>query len=96
MSTVDQRREREEYDRKNPWRSMTEEVPRGAVCEILFSDLETSRTNLFFLHEDGKWYAIQTAGDLGFRKPMNWRPTGAKCPPDKRAEIVSAANKRGW
>lgn len=96
---IDERREREEYDRKNPWRPMTEGVPAGLVCELLYDDLETSRERLFFLNEDGKWYRCDTSNlGGGNRKPMNWRPAvpERKVNPTKRAEIITQANKRGW
>jgi hypothetical protein len=94
---IDERREREEYDRKNPWRPMTESVEAGLVCELLFSDMETSRTRHFILHEDGRWYDIDQQAQVGFgRKPMNWRPTNRKIGPAKRAAIITEANKRSW
>lgn len=62
---IDERREREEYDRKNPWRSMAEPVPEGQVCELLFSDMVTSRDRHFFLHEDGRWYEIERPQQVG-------------------------------
>jgi len=94
---IDERREREEYDRKNPWRPMTEPVEDGLVCELLFSDMLTTRDRHFILHEDGRWYEIGNPQIVGVgRKPMNWRPTGSKLSPAKRAEVISAANKRDW
>jgi hypothetical protein len=95
---IDERREREEYDRQNPWRPMSEAVPRGQVCELLFHDLETSRDKLFFLHSDGRWYALQDDGRIGHsRRIINWRPVeGRTVGFNKRENIVEAAKKRGW
>lgn len=94
---IDERREREEYDRKNPWRPMTEPVEAGQVCELLFSDMETSRSRHFILHEDGRWYEIDPPQKVGFgRKPMNWRPVPKKISPAKRLEVVTQANRSRW
>jgi hypothetical protein len=95
---VDERREREEYDRINPWRPMSEPVPRGQVCELLFNDMETSRDRRYFLHEDGRWYRIDkpeqvncSIGWYGARVPMNWRPKNAVLGPARRMEVVRLA-----
>lgn len=102
--TIAERREREAYDRAHPWRPMSEAIVNdGVLCEILFSDLETSRTRLYFLGEDDEWYRVDPPEQirLGFgwysgRNPMNWRPTNRKLTPAKRAEIIRAANSRRW
>lgn len=92
---IDERREREEYDKKNPWRPMTEPVPEGQVCELLFSDMETSRDRRYFLHEDGYWYRIdlpeqvnRARGWAWGRVPMNWRPKNARVSLVRRLEVV--------
>lgn len=97
---IDERREREDYDREHPWRPMTEPVPEGIACELLFSDMETSRQRRYFLHDDGRWYRIDvpekvgtTMGTWGSRVPMNWRPTLSKISPSRRAEIVHLATR---
>ncbi len=97
---VDERREREEYDRANPWRPMTEPVPEGIACELLFNDMETSRDRRYFLHEDGRWYRIdkpeqvnRAIGWYGGRVPMNWRPTNAKLSPTRRYALVHLATR---
>ncbi len=97
MTKIDERRAREAYDKANPWRSMAEGVPVGTVCEILWSDMETTRDRLFILHEDGAWYQIQPPS-RNYRSAMNWRPAQPprKLDPAKRAEVVNEASKRGW
>lgn len=94
---IDERREREAYDRENPWQPITSATVDGIVCELLFSDLETSRSVKFFFNDDGHWYRIDppkkiySAGWAVGRGPINWRPTNVKLTPARRAEIVHEA-----
>ena len=100
---IDERRDREAYDRAHPWRPLpTAVINDGVVCELLFSDLESVKAR-YFLAEDDHWYRIDPPERLGKmhyrgwgeRMPMNWRPTNRKLTPQKRAEIVRKAN-RDW
>lgn len=101
---IDERREREAYDQAHPWLPMAEAIiNNGVACELLFSDMETSRERLFFLAEDDHWYRIDSPqrlskvrGWFGDRSPMNWRPTNRKLSPGRRAEIATEANKSHW
>jgi len=97
---VDERREREEYDRAHPWQPLPKATMNdGVVCELLFSDMASVAAR-YFLADDDHWYRIdppekvwKSRGWTGFRTPMNWRPTGRKLTPAKRAEIVRIANR---
>lgn len=58
VTKVDERRQREEYDRSHPWRPLVDAVVNdGTVCELQFSDLATV-TARFFLAADGYWYRL--------------------------------------
>ena len=99
---IDERRERKDYDRAHPWQPVgSAKTNTGIVCELLFSDMETSRDRHFFLGEDDRWYLIdpptKVIGWSG-RNPMNWRPVhpARKLTPGRRAEIITTANKRDW
>jgi hypothetical protein len=95
---IDERREREAYDRAHPWKPLPKAViGDGVVCELLFSDLEPVKAH-YFLGEDDHWYRIDPPEKLlkgwaGARTPMNWRPTNRKLTPEKRAEIMRKANR---
>lgn len=97
---IDERREREAYDKAHPWQPLGSAMTNtGIVCELLFSDLETSRSRHFFLGEDDEWYEIGPMQKVYTgRRPMNWRQVDPprKLDPAKRAEIVTHANKRDW
>jgi hypothetical protein len=88
---IDERREREQFDRENPWRSMAEAVSDGSVCELLFSDMAgntASRPALYFLHDDGRtWYRVDQPGKA-FRRPMNWRAFGKTLTPEDRRKLI--------
>lgn len=95
---IDERREREEYDRSHPWQPMgTAIINDGVVCELLFSDM-ASISARYFLGEDDHWYQIDPPKRLSKqaflqRTPMNWRPTNRKLSPDKRTEIMRRGNR---
>jgi hypothetical protein len=98
---IDERREREAYDRAHPWKPLSEAViGDGVVCELLFSDLEPVKAH-FFLGDDDHWYRIDPPERVhkghGWwiygRSPMNWRPTNRKLTPEKRAQIMRKANR---
>lgn len=104
---IDERREREEYDRAHPWQAMEAAVINdGVICELLFSDMAPVATR-YFLAEDDHWYSIdppakiwKSRGWTGQRTPMNWRPAGGKITPEKRASVMRRANREiysgGW
>jgi hypothetical protein len=95
---VDERRRREEYDRTHPWHPMTEGVPVGTVCQLLLTahggDMVDSGKRRFFLHDDGRWYEIETQERL-WQGVMNWRPVDppVKLEPARREAIVKRANR---
>lgn len=97
---VDERRERQEYDRRHPWRPMTEKPGEGVVCQLLMAatggdSIESSKR--YFLAEDGGWYEVDAQEKL-WSRVMNWREhvPREKLPPARRDEIVRRANRQRY
>lgn len=94
--TIAERRDRETYDRLNPWRPMNEAKPDGTVCELLFYDMvggfDAERFR-YFLDHDGHWFRIDPPAPV-FAAPMNWRPAVTKLTPERRHYLKRQADKR--
>jgi hypothetical protein len=92
---VEERRAREEYDRLNPWRPMSDAKPDGTVCELLFNDMVgyfDADAFRYFLDHDGNWYRIDPPSRvLPSPYPMNWRPAFAKLTPERRHYLKKQA-----
>ena len=94
--TIAERKEREAYDRMNPWRPMPDAKPDGTVCELLFSDMVgcfDADPRRYFLEHDGRWYRVDPPG-LCQLDPMNWRPAFARLTPERRHHIKKQARTR--
>lgn len=98
--TIQERKDREQYDRENPWRPMKTAKPDGTICELLFADMKgefDAGDRKFFMDHDGKWYMIDPPERV-YKPAMNWRPAYVKLTPEKRAYIKRKANswRKAW
>lgn len=87
--TIQERKDREQYDRENPWRPMNTAKPDGTICELLFQDMKgewQSDKFRYFMDYDGKWYRIDPPEEV-HKRPMNWRPVYAKITPEKKRYV---------
>ncbi|MBY3249823.1 hypothetical protein [Rhizobium laguerreae] len=93
--TIKERQEREAHDRENPWRPMSTATPGGLICDLLFDDMAGHFPTdglQYFLDADCTWYQINPPAEVSFtRKPINWRPSYVRIPPERRALIKGRA-----
>lgn len=97
---VDERRDREEYDRRHPWQPMSTTPALGAVCQLLLAATggdAIASTKRHFLAEDGYWYDVDSQEKM-YGRVMNWRETDprVKLTPARRDEIVRRANRQRY
>ncbi|MEW9837301.1 hypothetical protein [Mesorhizobium marinum] len=93
--TIAERKAREEEERRNPWRQLSEATPDGSICEMRRSDM-TGLTELgrarFFLHDDGHWYRIDPPSQAySWDRLTEFRPTGHVLSEDRRKSVVRRA-----
>ena len=71
---IDERREREAYDKEHPWQPRGTARADGTVCDLLTGDMAGTMTvaGHWCLHLDGSWYRVDEPGERSTRI-MNWR-----------------------
>ncbi|WP_284765387.1 hypothetical protein [Agrobacterium sp. CFBP2214] len=94
--TIKERQLREAHDRENPWRPMSEAMPDGTICDLLFDDMMGhygAEDRQFFLDASGIWFCIDPP-ERSRGKPINWRPAFVRLTPERRQLIKRRASER--
>lgn len=87
---------REAYDRKNPWRLISEAKPGPAICELRTNDMvgltDFGRAR-FILHDDGEWYRIEPPERIWKDRLVEYRPTGTQLSLSRIRSVVHRAKQ---